>query len=392
MKTSIIKFLLNKRNILIIWTLAALIIGLKQYYLGEINSHINNFIIFKTSFKHLFEHKNLYLEYPKEYFDLFLYGAIFPILIAPLALIPTVFGVTLWSISNALFLLYAIFELPLSEKSKAIISWIVLNSVITSMLNTQIHCISTGMIMLSYTQLNKKSGFWAAFFMVLGTMIKLYGIVGLAFFFFSKTKIKYLLYIVFWAIVFFVIPMFFVGIDYTIQCYYDWFEVLTHKNNLNIDLNNTRTDVCVMGFFRRILQDATLSNMYFIVPGLLLFASQYLKIRQFKSTTFQMRTLASVLLFVILASTGSESPTLIIGMIGVAIWYMLSPQTTLDKALLWFALIITSFSPTDIFPKYLRDTYINRYAIMVVPLFFVWLKLHFDILLSAKSLESTQKR
>ncbi|MFD1820056.1 Protein of unknown function [Pseudarcicella hirudinis] len=381
------KHFLNKRNIIVIWFLAGLIIGLKQYSLGEVNSHINNYIIFKTSFKHLLEHKNLYLEYPKEYFDLFLYGAIFPILIAPLAVLPTIIGVSLWSIINSLFLLYAIYQLPVSEKNKAIISWIVLNCSITAMLNTQFHNISAAMIILSYTQLKKKNEFAATAFMVLGTMIKLYGIVGLAFFFFSENKVKYIAYSILWAFIFFITPMFFVGIDYTLQCYADWYNVLAHKNDLNIDLLNTRTDVCVMGFFRRILNDGSLSNLYFIIPGVLILGSSYLKIRAFKNPVFQMRLLASVLLFVILASTGSESPTMVIGFVGVAIWYILSKKTTFDTFLLWFALIITSFSPTDIFPKFIRNEYINRYALMVIPLLFVWLKLHWEILLKTESLE-----
>ena len=43
---------------------------------------------------------------------------------------------------------------------------------------------------------------------MLGTFVKLYGIVGFAFFFFSKHKPKLILWIdVIWGIVFFVLPM-----------------------------------------------------------------------------------------------------------------------------------------------------------------------------------------
>lgn len=376
------QFFLKRRNIIIIWVLAGLITAIKQYFLGETNSHINNYIIFKTSFYHLLDHLNLYLEHPKDCLGLYLYGPVFAILIAPFSVLPTLVGYTLWNLLNAGILLYAIYQLPISEKDKAIVSWISLNCLITSLLNSQFHAICVALIILSYTFIHKKQFFWAAFFLVLGVSIKLYGIVGLAFFFFVDDKLKYILYGVFWSIVLFTLPMLFVGIDYILQCYVDWYQVLVYKNNLNTMLINTRTDVCVMGMFRRLFHNQSLSNLYFIIPGLLIFALSYLRISQFKNITFQLRLLASALLFIILASTGSESPTIIIGFVGVGIWYILSDKTKLDIAILWFALIISSFSPTDVFPKFIREHYINQYALMVLPLLIVWLKLNWDILVS----------
>ena len=66
-----------------IWLLAGAITGLKQYLLSDVHSHINNFVIFKSSTGHFFNQMPLYVEYPKEYFDLYLYGPVFAILMAP---------------------------------------------------------------------------------------------------------------------------------------------------------------------------------------------------------------------------------------------------------------------------------------------------------------------
>ena len=373
------QFFLKRRNIIIIWILAGLITGIKQYYLGEINSHINNFMIFKTSFYHLIAHRNLYMKYPGEYFDIYLYGPVFAIFIAPFSFLPTLVSYTLWNILNAVVLLYAIYQLPISEKNRAIVSWISFNCLITALLNSQFHAICVALIILSYTHIHKKQYFWAAFFMLLGVSIKLYGIVGLAFFFFVEDKLKYTFSCMFWAIVLLILPMVFVGINYIFHCYADWYHVLAYKNSLNVSLENTRTDVCVMGMFRRLFHNQSLSNLYFIIPGMILFASSYLKISQFKNIIFQLRILASALLFIILASTGSESPTIIIGFVGVAIWFLLSDKTKLDIVILCFALIISSFSPMDIFPRFIRVHYINQYALMVLPLLIVWLKLNWDI-------------
>lgn len=373
------QFFLKKRNIIILWILVGLIIGIQQYFLSGVSPHINNFIIFKTSFYHLLARQNLYISYPFEYFDIYIYGPIFSVLIAPFSVLPAWLAYILWTILNSIILLYAIYQLPISDKNKAIISWISFISLITSMQNSQFHAICVALIVLSYTLIHKKQYFWAAFFLVLGTSIKLYGIVGLAFFFFVDKKPKYVLYCVLWAVTFFLLPMVITSADYIIQCYADWYHRLLYKNVLNISLDNHRTDVCVMGMFRRLFHNQTLSNLYFIIPGLLIFASSYLRISQYKNIDFQLRQLASALLFIILASTGSESPTIVIGLVGVAIWYILSGKTILDKVILWFALIISSFSPTDFFPEYIRVHYVNQYALMVFPLLLVWLRLNWNL-------------
>ncbi len=372
------QFLLKKQTVIILWILAGIGAVIIQYIIGT-KLEINNFLIFESSFHHLIDHKNLYVAYPREYFDLYLYGPVFAIFIAPFALLPPFISYTLWTFLNSLILLYAIYQLPVSEKNRAIVSWIVINCLITAMFNSQFHAVTVALIVLSYTQIHRKQYIWAAFFLVLGTFIKLYGIIGLVFFFFVEDKARYVLYLVFWTIILFILPMAVVGIDYTLQCYIDWSQVLVHKNSLNVMLENSRTDVCVMGMFRRVLHDSTLSNLYFIIPGLLIFALPFLKISQFKNPVFQLRVLASALLFIILASTGSESPTIIVGFVGVAIWFILCEKTKTDIALLWFALIISSFSPTDFFPEYIRDHFINQYALMVVPLLAVWLKLNWEM-------------
>ena len=324
-------------------------------------------------------HQNLFLDYPAETVDSYHYGPVFALLVAPFYWLPPLLSLTIWNVFNSLFLLYAIYELPVTDRQRAIISWLVVNSSYTCLLNTQFHHVCVGMILLSYTQLNKRQDVWAAGNVVLGTLIKLYGIVGLAFFPFARNKGRYIVGAVLSSVVFLALPMLFVGVDYTIQCYYDWYASLTYKNQLNVDLANTRTDVCVMGMFRRLFHNGTLSNLYFIVPGLFILATAYLKTKLYQTTWFQLNIVASVLLFLNLASTGFESPTFIISFPGVAIWYVLSAKTKLDNWLLGFALLISSFAPTDIFPAYIRDHYVNPYALMVFPMLLVWLRLHWTI-------------
>jgi Gpi18-like mannosyltransferase len=379
-------FLLNKRNILFIWIAVAVAMAMKQYFTGDNpHAHINNFIIFRTSFWHLIHQEHLYAYHPDEYVDLFLYGPPFAVMIAPLALLPTLAGVILWNVANAVALLFAIYELPsFDEKTKAIMSWLCLNSCITSLINVQYHGIVTALIILAYTFIKKEKDFWAAFCIVLGTMTKLYGVVGLAFFFFSKNKLKLIASGLFWIAVLFVLPMAFSSPTYILQTYQEWFEVLVKKNDINEVLTNPYQDLSVMGMVRRLAQDASISNLWYILPAVLVFALSYIRINLFFNTRYQLLLLCSTLMLVVLASTGTEASTLLIGFVGAVIWYMQSAKTSTDKALFIFALLVTSFGPTDLMPKYIRNEFLRKYALMVLPMLLVWVKVHWEMLASKK--------
>lgn len=362
-----------------LWLLAGLFTGIKQYHLGEINSHINNFIIFKSSYGHFLQKMPLYLEYPKEYFDLYLYGPIFAILIAPFAWLPTSFGVTVWNGINAMVLFLAVWNLPLDQKKRVAISWIILNSTMTALLNTQFHPLCIALILWSYICIHRGKDAWAALWIVLGICIKLYGIVGLAFFFFSKKPLRLAGYLFFWMLVMVSIPMLLGGWDYGMSTYQGWREVLTHKNELNIDIRNLRTDVCVMGMFRRWTGDGTLSNLWFLIPSMLLNIYVFFQVNKWKDVSFQLRMLSFVSIYLMLASTGTESPTLIMAFPGVGIWFVLGKQTKIRWFLLVITLLISSFSPTDLFPQWLRNEWINPLGLMILPLFIVWLTIAWEL-------------
>jgi hypothetical protein len=363
-----------------IWILAGILTGWKQYMLTGEHSFVNNFVIFKSSFGHFAHHLPLYLEYPKEYFDLYLYGPVFAILMAPFAVLPLGISVVMWNILNAGLLFWALMELPLGISKKSGILWIVLNSLLTALLNTQFHAICISMIIWSYIFVQRGRDFWSASLIVLGILIKFYGIVGLAFFFFSKDRWRFAGYLVFWLVVWGLLPFMLGGMTYGWRCYGEWLAILQHKNELNVDISNFRTDVCVMGMFRRITGDGTLSNLWFLVPSMLLNIWVYFQPKKWGDLVFQLRILAFVSIYLMLASTGTESPTLVMAMPGLGIWFMLSEQKSWQWVLLVITLLISSFSPTDLFPKFLREGYIIRYGLMILPLLGVWLALAVDLL------------
>jgi hypothetical protein len=76
----------------------------------------------------------------------------------------------------------------------------------------------------------------------------------------------------------------------------------------------------------------------------------------------------------------AESPTFIIAVAGVAIWFYSQKPTTLNIALLILAVVFTCLSPTDIFSTYVRKEIFQPYVVKAVPCILIWLKISYDLL------------
>lgn len=338
--------------------------------------NFNNFILYKHVYLHLIQKHNLYVGEPFNLFDNH-YGPFFSLVIAPFSFWGDYAGCFLWCIANAWVLFYAIQQLPMSDTHKMKILLISALEMMTATHSVQFNTMLTGWIILSYVLVEKELDFWAVLFIAAGFLVKLYGIVGLAFFFFSKHKIKFVLSFIFWMIVLICLPMIISSPAFVIQSYSDWFYNLIEKDlhNTNAIASNFMQDISVMGMIRRIFKIENLSNFAVLIPAAIAFAIPLFRIKQFKFLQFRLSYLAFALIGIVIFSSASESPTFVIAMVGVAIWYMIqSPENnSISTALLIFTFILTSLSPTDLIPHFIKDNLIRQYSLKALPCFIVWL-------------------
>lgn len=362
-------FFSDYRTLLVLWLFLSAFSVLK---------FTNNFQIFRYVFWHTIEQTSLYAPYP-EYWDTNHYGPVFSLVIAPFAILPSWLGLLLWLIALSLSLYYAIRKLPLPQKKLIFIYWFCTHELLTALFMAQFNIAIAAIIVATFYCIQKEKEVWAAFYIMLGTFVKLYGVVGLAFFFFSKHKPKLIGWLLLWAVVMFVSPMFISSPDYILSQYVEWWQSLLAKNGEN--LSSIAQNISLLGLIRRISQCTTYSDSWVLLGGLIVFALPYLRIKQYKHEAFRYTLLASVLLFVVLFSTGSESSTYIIAFVGVSIWYIAAPwkRSKWDIALMIFAMILTSFSPSDLFPAYVRREFVQPYALKALPCVLIWLKLSYEM-------------
>lgn len=377
MKEKILKILLNPKYIFGVYLIIAVATALSKYFRGP--QAINNYLIFKNVFVNTIGQKNLYLQYPERYFDMNHYGVFFSLIIAPFAIMPDWLGISLWNIANTAIFLYAIYKLPFSDAKKALFGLLCLQEYITAAVSLQFNIALVGLLILSAIFIYEKKEAKSAIFIVIGIFVKLYGVVGLSQFFFIKNKTKFLIASIAAFIICLIVPMLYSTPQFVIQCYSDWMHSLISKNNDNQVLGNMQ-DISLMGFVRRILQDASISNLTFMAFGAPLFFLPYVRIKQYKHYAYQLMILASTLLFLVLFSSGSESPTYIIAVAGVMIWFFLQKKRTpIVYAMLIFVIILTCFSPSDLFPKFIKQNYIVKYSLKALPCIVVWFRIIYEL-------------
>ncbi len=340
----------------------------------------NNFIIFRNVFWHVLHQMPLYAEYPEIYHDINHYGPSFSFIVAPFALFPVKFGYLLWLAAMSALLFIAIRTLPFERKKLLFIMWFCANELYTALCLAQFNIVIGAMLILIFVCIEKEKEVWAALLIVIGLFVKIYGIVGLAFFFFSHRKTKLILSLIGWSLVFFALPMLYSSPEYILRQYGEWLPDLIAKNAANHF--SLFQNISLLGIVRKISGNPDYSDMWLIIPGLILFALPYLRTGQYASPTFRRMFLVSVMLFVVLFSTGSESSSYIIALTGVAVWFRGVPwkRPKGDIALLIFAFVLTSMSPSDLFPAFLYRPYVQPYALKALPCVLIWFKLIYEMM------------
>ena len=363
------------------WMLLTFLTAISEIVRGP--AAINNYQIFKNVFFHTLQQTNLYAAYPAAYFDMNHYGIVFSLLIAPFALLPDWVGCMLWCMVNAVMLYYAIMQLPVEYNKKIVVLAIALVEMLTSIHSTQFNPMVSAFIILPFILVPKEKEWAATFFIAAGILIKIYGIVALVSFLFSNNKMKFIGWFIGWMLLLFCLPMIISSPSFVVQSYTDWYHSIDEKNSMNESVGLViAQNISVHGMVQRIFNLPALSQLWVLIPAAVFNLLPLLRFKLLSAKLFQLHYLAVCLISVVIFSSSAESPTYIIAVTGVAIWFILCNRKNYwNIALLIFVLIITTLSSTDLFPHYIQRNLIAKFAVKALPCFLVWEVLIWKLLL-----------
>ena len=367
----------------VIATAQGLFSGPKVYVPGgHFYISYNNFRIFKLSFYHLLQGKDIYQLFPDEHWDLYKYSPAFALCFGVLSWMPDSIGLLLWNLINSLCLFAGVRLLPgLSDEKK---SWILLFSLLEMLLsiqNTQSNGLMAGLIVLAFALAERSKYALSTLCIVFSFYIKIYGVLAFVFYLFYPGKLRLAGWSIFWMILFALLPLLVVNTHQLSFLYHSWLDLLLGDRSASMG-------VSLMGIMETWFHLASWKNGV-TLAGLILFLLPLIHISRYKDYSFRLLYLASVLIWMVIFNHKAESPTFVIVTAGIGIWYFSQRSDLLNRVLLILSFFLISMSVSDLVPAPVRNEFIRPYGIKAVMGIVVWLKIFYEqITLNYKPLPS----
>ena len=351
------------------------LVAVHQYLLLH---QYNNYLMFARPFHNLLLNKSIYGLHPNLYEDNYKYSPTFAWLMGPFYYMPDWLGTILWNLLNTVVLLAGVWKYLSDEKDpaaqrRAALLIILLEALITAQ-NLQSNNLIVGAMLLGLYYLRSERVWQAAFFFVLCGFIKFYGMAAAGFFLFYPKKPQFVLAMVVWTVLFAFAPLTMIPLDNLLAEYREWFSVIV--------VSKLGLQVSVMGIAQAFFRMPKTDENYRIIEaiGATLFLLPFLRFGLWKDRLFQRRMIAYFFLFIIVFNKMAESPTYVMAVTGVALWWVtLSEPTRLDRILLALVIIFTSLSPTDIFPQVVQKQIFQPYNVKALACLLVWARIQYQL-------------
>jgi hypothetical protein len=338
-----------------------LLVAVGLYLQSVLTDRYNNFVIFRSSWKHLVAGLPLYKLYNGEYFDYFLYHPSFPVLFSPFAIFPQQIGLLLWLLFSVAIFLYALHKLPLNGNTRTALFWFLLIELGNALQSSQTNPAMTAFMLLTVVHLDKGNPGRAGFFTCLAFFIKGYGaIIGLIFLFYPK-KWHYIQYCLLFGIVGTLLPLLFVSPETLIGYYISWVELLTSTT--------IKEDGSLLGFMHTLWHVNDDIVLILAVAGLIaVFVTGFIR----KQVITPWLVASYLFIWIVVFNQSTESPTYIMAVTGVGLGLLMLPHNKWTTILLCTTLVVTCLCPTDLMPKAINEIAIH-YRVKAIPCFTVLL-------------------
>lgn len=155
--------------------------------------------------------------------------------------------------------------------------------------------------------------------------------------------------------------------------YQNWFDLLSHDS-----VNESNFSIMTLVERTTGLHADTACYLF---PGLLLLLLPLLRFSQHQTESFRFMFLASLLIWVVIFNHKAESPTYVIAMTGIAIWWVSGNKSPLRNTLLVLSFLFVAVSPTDLFPRSVRQNYLKPYSLKALFPVIIWVAVSLELLL-----------
>lgn len=341
-----------------VWALAVIVTSVQA-----IAAHNNNFEVFRAASFNLLAARDLYGANPTHH-DFFKYSPTFALLFAPFALLPFSAGLLLWNAVNAAALWIGLGKV-LEQRQAFVARLIVTLDLVGSMQNVQSNALSAGLMILAFWDLQERRELRAAMWVAMGTIIKIFPIIAGVFALFRPYRLpRFVLCSALVALVFAAAPLLVESPSALAAQYRSWQAI-------------SSSDALMRGFsvmeLWHLASGTAWPNWPFQLAGVAALLAPLVRYSFWGLPRFRLLFLASVLLFCVLFNHKAESPSFVVALAGVGIWFAVCERRAMDWALLALVFVGTVLSSSDAMPKAWQQSFFEPYRLKTVPVLIVWL-------------------
>ncbi|MBI2797520.1 MAG: DUF2029 domain-containing protein [Gemmatimonadetes bacterium] len=372
------------RVMLALYLVAVLVATVQRGILGI----ENNFAIFRWSFFHLVQGVDLYAPAPGQFDDLFKYSPTFALLFAPFAPWPFAVGLTLWNAMNAVGVWYAVTRLlPPRQAAWALgLSFI---EVLTTVQRAQSNALCAASIILAFVWLRRGWQARAAAAIALGAFVKIFPLAAIAFALWERRRTRFAAIMVATLLLFGAVPLVATTPARLAAQYRSWVAIERQ------DARDLESE-CVHcpqkrydggGLYAGVMQQVRIwtgrpmPNWPVQLAGtLILLLPLAVRWKDRDNEDLRRRFLCSMLVYVVIFNHQSESPSFVIAVLGIAIWWAMSPRTPWRTALACLTVFVVSIGYSDAMPEWARQEVFTRYRLKTVPCTIAWIAMQLELL------------
>jgi hypothetical protein len=127
-----------------------------------------------------------------------------------------------------------------------------------------------------------------------------------------------------------------------------------------------------------VLGDAS-SSAPVILLQLIVLAPIVMRRERWHEAHFRLQLIASILIFAVLFNHQSESPSYVIAMLGIAVWFATSERAAWRVALVVFAMLLVNGGSSGILSRDLYQRFYLAYLLKTVPLIPIWIVVQLEL-------------
>src|SRR6185437_14070308 len=308
----------------------------------------NNFLIFDAAFRNLRAGRDLYAPHPDQYIDLFKYSPAFAALFAPISVLPATLGLVVWDAINTMLLALAIVRLLPDRRGDAVLA-------------------------LAFLALERDRQVGAALALAIGTAVKIFPLAGVAMALPRPRRIRFAIVFTVVLVAVLALPLLVVSPHEVKAQYASWMSLLPRDAVADTIAGRGMHTGGVPEELHLWFGSSVSPFIVEAAGAVLLVLPLIARVRRWADPDFRLRFLCSLLVFLVIFNHRSESPSFVIAMVGIAIWFAVSSPDALTISVIVATVGIVSIGASSAVPNAVRVGVVMHYRLKTLPCVFAWL-------------------